>query len=258
MATELALWNLFDFPMNQQISSREFSNLLSHATISDKTLCNLPLNANCVAERNKGNISLSYVEGHYIRKLLSFVFENRWNYKIIELTSRMPEPIMANNKDKVTYYVSSTAKIQLDITWEDGSETRYEDVGHGSGTSYSSIGDAFESAEKEAVTDALKRAAVNLGDSFGLVLYHKIRPLSRCRSFLPADALNAIKKLTAEDKELSIAVGKFLLRFLKKTDIQEATEPYELVVICEVYRFITKLKDNMVITNDTRKPLPIS
>lgn len=49
-----------------------------------------------------------------------------------------------------------------------------EDVGFGSGFART-IGDAIEGATKEAVTDALKRAARTFGNIFGLALYDKAR-----------------------------------------------------------------------------------
>ena len=48
-----------------------------------------------------------------------------------------------------------------------------EDVGYGVGNSYNGFGDAFESAAKEAVTDALKRCLRSFGNAFGNCLYDK-------------------------------------------------------------------------------------
>jgi hypothetical protein len=48
-----------------------------------------------------------------------------------------------------------------------------QDVGYGIGQSYSSFADAFESAAKEAVTDALKRCLRTWGNRFGNCLYDK-------------------------------------------------------------------------------------
>lgn len=49
-----------------------------------------------------------------------------------------------------------------------------QDVGFGSGFA-KQVGDAIEGATKEAVTDALKRAARTFGNIFGLALYDKSR-----------------------------------------------------------------------------------
>jgi recombination DNA repair RAD52 pathway protein len=49
----------------------------------------------------------------------------------------------------------------------------YGDVGYGDGSDKTNPGKAHELAAKEAVTDALKRCAKNLGMSMGLALYDK-------------------------------------------------------------------------------------
>ena len=48
-----------------------------------------------------------------------------------------------------------------------------EDVGYGIGQSYQGFADAYESAAKEAVTDALKRCCRSLGNALGNCLYDK-------------------------------------------------------------------------------------
>ena len=52
--------------------------------------------------------------------------------------------------------------------------TRKSDVGHGQGHGRS-LGDAHDSAAKEAVTDALKRALRTFGHPLGLALYDKTK-----------------------------------------------------------------------------------
>lgn len=49
---------------------------------------------------------------------------------------------------------------------------RYEGVATGSGQNQPSLADAHDLAVKEADSQALKRAAVNLGDAFGMSLYN--------------------------------------------------------------------------------------
>lgn len=52
--------------------------------------------------------------------------------------------------------------------------TRRTDVGHGQGH-HRSLGDAHDSAAKEATTDALKRALRTFGNPLGLALYDKTK-----------------------------------------------------------------------------------
>lgn len=49
---------------------------------------------------------------------------------------------------------------------------RYEGVATGAGQNQPSLGDAHDHAVKEADSQSLKRAAVNLGDAFGMSLYN--------------------------------------------------------------------------------------
>ncbi|MGW7636059.1 Rad52/Rad22 family DNA repair protein [Streptomyces decoyicus] len=65
------------------------------------------------------------------------------------------------------------AQVRLTILTPDGREiTHFEDGAAGDAINQPSVGDAHDLAMKTALSQALKRCAVNLGDQFGLSLYN--------------------------------------------------------------------------------------
>lgn len=228
---------LFSLPLEEKISLRQFKEFLSNATISQRNLCNMPLNSIVVSKRKKTeNLELDYLEGHYVRRVLTFVFGTKWESII---TLKETQTSFHNNKHSA--FTSVTTKLLVE--WEDGSKTSFMDVGHGTGTSNYSLGDAVESAEKEAVTDSLKRCAISLGDPFGLILYNKEKMVYPHR-FTHADYGTfdkCLRELNAMNKELSVDVGKFLLRFLNKRLKEDIAEAHEFMLAVKVCEYVKKL-----------------
>ncbi len=107
-----------------------------------------------------------YLEGWHVINEANRVFGfDGWSYAIDNL-SICAEPYQ---NEKENWVVSYTCVIKLKV-----SGAVRMDVGFGSGFS-KQIGDAHESATKEAVTDALKRSLRTFGNIFGLALYDKTR-----------------------------------------------------------------------------------
>lgn len=139
--------------------------------------CGEPLPREAVAERSQSGRTLSYVEGHYVRRRLCHVFGPlAWDETILvqDLTCAPYETPGKNGGSN--WRVGYRAIVRLTVRYrnDDGTiETCFKDGdGSGQGIDKDQIL-AHESALKEASTDALKRAAINLGDSFGLALYDK-------------------------------------------------------------------------------------
>lgn len=108
-----------------------------------------------------------YIEGwHCINELNRIFGFDGWSYTINLIRDDCRE---VTKNDKTQWQASYTCICTLVV----GGVTR-QDVGFGSGFA-ASIGDAIEGATKEAVTDALKRAARTFGNPFGLALYDKSR-----------------------------------------------------------------------------------
>lgn len=105
-----------------------------------------------------------YIEGwHAIAEANRIFGFDGWSYRIVEI-SQCGEPTTNQNGNHVVAFIA-----RVEVTT--GGVVR-EDIGYGSGFS-KNIGDAYESATKEAVTDALKRALRTFGNPFGLALYDK-------------------------------------------------------------------------------------
>ncbi len=122
-----------------------------------------------IATREQGGKKLSYAEGHYVIRTLNRIFGNAaWSYRCTTrevFRERMLDK--TKNGEVERWHVSYSASCELRA-----GDATIVDVGHGHGIDRD-CGLAIESAEKEAATDALKRAAKSLGDACGLALYDK-------------------------------------------------------------------------------------
>ncbi len=89
-----------------------------------------------------------------------------WSYTVekLELTNAGP------GAKEDSYAIGYLAIVTVTV----GGGSRKGDVGHGQGHGRS-LGDAHDSAAKEAVTDALKRALRTFGHPLGLALYDKTK-----------------------------------------------------------------------------------
>lgn len=134
-----------------------------------------PLEKTAVLSRKQGGRNVSYIEGwHAIAEANRIFGFGKWDRET-EL-HRLCEPYEAeSSSNNKTWRVSFMATVKITVRPEDEttahSVTR-EGVGYGSGAA-KDIGDAYESAIKEAETDAMKRALMTFGNQFGLALYDK-------------------------------------------------------------------------------------
>jgi recombination DNA repair RAD52 pathway protein len=109
--------------------------------------------AEFVSERS----GLSYVTGRYVKQRLNELFgPDGWDFTIVQCVP---------DRENMSCFVHGQLTVRF------GAETCKKDavaVGFASGRSNN---EAFDFACAEAVTDALKRAAVGLGQTLGLSLY---------------------------------------------------------------------------------------
>lgn len=111
-----------------------------------------------------------YIEGWHAMAEANRIFgHGEWSYSVLPpiCVSERPRDIGKNKTPG--FGVTYTASVRVTV----GGVTR-EDVGAGHGYDVD-CGLAHESAIKEAVTDALKRALRSFGNPFGLALYDKSR-----------------------------------------------------------------------------------
>lgn len=122
-----------------------------------------PLDAANVKSRNQGGRDVSYVEGwHAIAEANRIFGWDGWTRETLTMKEcRAPEKVGDNWRVGFV----ATVRVTVGETFRDG-------TGYGSGIA-KDLGDAYESAVKEAETDAMKRALMTFGNPFGLALYDK-------------------------------------------------------------------------------------
>lgn len=128
-----------------------------------------PLNASRVAQRNQAGISLSYLEAWDVKAHLIRIFGfGGWSADVLSADLAFEE-----KDEKGRWNVGYRVVMRLRIHGDDSltfNEATYTEAAVGSSTQ-PQRGEAHDMAIKTAESDALKRAAINLGTQFGLSLY---------------------------------------------------------------------------------------
>ena len=116
-----------------------------------------------VAQREQAGRKFSYIEGwHAIAEANRIFGFDGWTRETVDLR-QLGEPRQTGDKWRVEYL----AKVRIRV-----GEVIREGCGFGQGID-KDVGQAHESALKEAETDAMKRALMTFGNPFGLALYDK-------------------------------------------------------------------------------------
>ena len=124
-----------------------------------------------IKSREKGNVSLSYIEGFDVIDTANKVFGfGNWSYSISKL-DQVSQEVNQNQNNVVCY--KAVVQIQIHNT-NHTLDVNRQDVGFGTGVA-KSLADAHEGAAKEAVTDAIKRCFRSFGNQFGNSLYDKTK-----------------------------------------------------------------------------------
>ena len=137
-------------------------------TDSQKAMLSHKLCADKIKTRNQGGKPVSYIEGwHAIAEANRIFGFDAWSRETIDLRC-VSEREREIGKDKAPGWgVSYIARVRVTV----GDLVR-EGCGTGHGIDRD-LGQAHESALKEAETDAMKRALMTFGNPFGLALYDK-------------------------------------------------------------------------------------
>lgn len=118
-----------------------------------------------VKGRKQGGGQVQYIEGwHAISEMNRIFGFGAWDRETLELR-QLGEPREVDGKMRVDYMARVRVTVRGIV--RDGS-------GFGQGIDRD-VGQAHESALKEAETDAMKRAMMTFGNPFGLALYDKAR-----------------------------------------------------------------------------------
>lgn len=136
---------------------------------------NQPLDKKHISIRDgRGGTKLSYVKGWHVISEMNRIFGfNNWSVETISMQEIVNRKY-TNQYKKEMYEVGYVAKVKIRIRIEPESGQAkinfHEGTGTGNGIA-NKLYDAYESAIKEAETDALKRACKNFGNVMGLALY---------------------------------------------------------------------------------------
>ena len=125
-----------------------------------------------VKNRSKGNITLSYIEGHDLLDTANRIFGyGNWNYTVSSLEQVSQE--LNQNQNHIICYKAVVNVTVYDVTHS--KHVNREDVGFGTGIA-KTLADAHEGGAKEALTDGIKRAMRSFGKQYGLSLYGSSKP----------------------------------------------------------------------------------
>lgn len=130
-----------------------------------------PLDRKHVKSRSQAGRSLSYVEGwHAIAEANRIFGFGGWDRETVDLRE-CGETRQVGDKFRVAFICRVRIKVRSgdDDNWD---AVVRDGTGYGSGID-KDLGQAYESAVKEAETDAMKRALMTFGNPFGLALYDK-------------------------------------------------------------------------------------
>jgi recombination DNA repair RAD52 pathway protein len=140
------------------------------------------VNINRVRKRTEpGRGTFSYLAQHDVRAMLIRIFGfGGFNISVVKTELMFETKSYAVDKktgevtDKELWSCGVLAVVRLAIPqagFKDWGGCEYEDAAVGDAYNQPSRGGALDQATKSAVSDAIKRTAVNLGDQFGLSLY---------------------------------------------------------------------------------------
>lgn len=123
-----------------------------------------------VKGRKQGGGQVQYIEGwHAIAEANRIFGFGSWTRETLELR-QLGEPREVDGKMRVDYM----ARVRIAVFPDEDPHVIRDGCGFGQGID-KDVGQAHESALKEAETDAMKRALMTFGNPFGLALYDKSR-----------------------------------------------------------------------------------
>lgn len=210
-----------------------------------KELLDQKLPKDVVMTRQQGGATVSYVGGWTVIENANRIFGYQgWEFELGELTqvefSEITNEKTGKKGWRIAYIATGVARIfyegektgVISDMSDTGHIVDYRDVGFGNATSYQSIGDAVESAVKEAATDCLKRCLRFMGNQFGLALYDKQQrnvgsslpnQIREYAATLPADKLAATKGAIETYCKSSKAAG------LEQLTYEQCNELFEMI-----------------------------
>ena len=132
-----------------------------------------PLARANVKQRKQGGSSVSYIEGWVAIAEANRIFGfDAWQRETVLLKCVSQSERLIGRDQKPGWGVTYSARVRITVLAGDRPPLIREGSGAGHGIDVD-LGQAHESALKEAETDAMKRALMTFGNPFGLALYDK-------------------------------------------------------------------------------------
>lgn len=129
---------------------------------------NAPLNRSHVKSRSQGGRQVSYIEGWHVIAEANRIFGfDAWSRETVDVKCVSEREREIGQNKQPGWAVTYICRVRIKV----GDVIR-EGCGSGHGIDRD-LGQAHESAIKEAETDAMKRAFMTFGNPFGLALYDK-------------------------------------------------------------------------------------
>lgn len=138
-------------------------------TVDQYNVLSARINPNRVREHDDGT---PWIEGNDVRRWLNRIFGFcGWGTEILRADVLCSEQIPAEHDEtKTVWQVTRETAVRLTLRAADGSVLTFFDGASACTVTDASLGQAHNDAANTAETWALKRAAANLGDQFGLGL----------------------------------------------------------------------------------------
>jgi DNA recombination protein Rad52 len=126
-----------------------------------------------VRQREQGRSSVSYLEGWQVIAEANRIFGfDGWQRETVAVRCVNQSERSIGRDGRSGWGVTYTARVRITVGATDAGPVIREGSGAGHGID-TDLGQAHESALKEAETDAMKRALMTFGNPFGLALYDK-------------------------------------------------------------------------------------
>jgi len=132
-----------------------------------------PLDRAKVRQREQGRGKVAYLEGWQVIAEANRIFGfDGWQRQTVAMRCVAQAERSIGRDQKTGWGVTYTARVRVTVTAGGRAPLIREGSGAGHGIDMD-LGQAHESALKEAETDAMKRALMTFGNPFGLALYDK-------------------------------------------------------------------------------------
>ena len=185
--------------IQEKLSTLPATGIMTFST-DQKAALAAPLSRSNVKERSQSGRTFSYIEGWKAIEEANRIFGfDGWQRETLETRCVADKTREIGDRKAQGFSVSYIARVRVTVGQivRDGIG-----AGHGIGTD---LGQAHESAIKEAETDAMKRALMTFGNQFGLALYDKQQtnveddaPVKHVEPLTKANAKDLYKELETE------------------------------------------------------------